>query len=134
MSEGIKTALMVFVIIVLFVFSVIGISYKDKTHVSKEDYLRSENARVNCQKIYNENACIVFKRFIDKCLDDGDEFHTCVTVNKYKLTDFDLKNLSKEKLDKSSTEDSNSTGLIDHVKQGVGVGIGIQATKMIIGK
>jgi len=110
------------------------LQYNKEIEVYPEDYNRAENARINCEKVYNKDACHVFKREVIKCLDDNTAFSTCIIVNKSKLTDFDIKSFSKETIKEKPEPTTNSPALSDHLMQGAGIAIGIKATEALLGK
>lgn len=120
-------------------FALLGVcilllQYNKKINVYPEDYNRAESARVNCEKIYTKDACHVFKREIVKCLDENNAFSTCITVEKSKLTDFDIKSFSKETIKEKPVSTTNSPAMSDHLMQGAGIAIGIKATEALLGK
>lgn len=118
----------------LLVFCIILLQLNKEIEVYPEDYNRAENARVNCEKVYNKDACHVFKREIVKCLDNNTAFSTCITVEKSKLTDFDIKSFSKETIKEKPVSTTNSPAMSDHLMQGAGIAIGIKATEALLGK
>lgn len=118
----------------LLVLCIILLQLNKEIEVYPEDYNRAENARVNCEKVYDKDACHVFKREIVKCLDDNTAFSTCITVNKSKLTDFDIKSFSKETIKEKPESTTNSPAMSDHLMQGAGIAIGIKATEALLGK
>lgn len=121
-------------IFALLGFCILILILNQEIEVYPEDYNRAENARVNCEKVYNKDACHVFKRELVKCLDENNAFSTCITVKKSKLTDFDIKSFSKETIKEKPVSTTNSPAMSDHLMQGAGIAIGIKATEALLGK